>query len=69
MAENCRWNIVRGDLVQVIQGPQAGHKGKVLAVLRDKNRILIENVNMVMSFHAQVSIMTIDEIYYMTYCF
>jgi hypothetical protein len=42
-----RWNIVRGDLVQVIQGPQTGQKGKVLAVIREKNRVIIENVNMV----------------------
>eukprot|EP01036_Dinobryon_divergens_P036123 gene36123-46964_t len=41
-----RWNIVRGDLVQVIQGPQTGQKGKVLAVIREKNRVIIENVNM-----------------------
>ena len=42
-----RWNIVRGDLVQVIQGPQTGQKGKVLAVIREKCRLIIENVNMV----------------------
>lgn len=44
-----KWNIVRGDMVQVSQGPQAGQKGKVLAVLREKNRLLIEGVNMVSS--------------------
>jgi len=42
-----RWNIVRGDEVQVIQGPQEGQKGKVLHVLRKDNRIVIEGVNMV----------------------
>lgn len=41
-----RWTIVKGDLVQVIQGPQTGQQGKVMQVLREKNRILIENVNM-----------------------
>lgn len=40
-----RWNIVTGDLVQVVQGPQVGQQGKVLQVLRKANRILIENVN------------------------
>jgi transcription antitermination factor NusG len=42
-----RWNIVRGDLVQVIQGPQTGQQGKVLNVLRESNRVLIDQVNMV----------------------
>lgn len=42
-----RWNIVRGDLVKVIQGPQEGQEGKVLAVLRKNNRVIIEDVNMV----------------------
>ena len=41
-----RWNIVKGDFVQVIQGPQAGEKGKVLQILRPKARVLIENVNL-----------------------
>lgn len=42
-----RWNIVRGDLVQVTQGPQAGQQGKVIAVIREKSRLVIEGVNMV----------------------
>ncbi|CAM9500327.1 unnamed protein product, partial [Ectocarpus fasciculatus] len=46
VVETNRWNIVRGDLVQVTQGPQTGQQGKVLAVLREKNRLLIEGVNM-----------------------
>ena len=44
-AVNRRWNIVTGDLVQVVQGPQVGQQGKVLQVLRKANRVLIENVN------------------------
>jgi transcription antitermination factor NusG len=44
---NRKWNIVRGDLVQVIEGPQIGEKGKVLHVLRENNRVIIEGVNMV----------------------
>ena len=31
----------------MIQGPQEGQQGKVLAVLRAKNRVVIEDVNMV----------------------
>jgi hypothetical protein len=42
-----RWNIVRGDKVQVIQGPQTGQKGKVLAILRDSCRVIVEGVNLV----------------------
>lgn len=42
-----KWNIVRGDLVKVIQGPQAGQQGRVLKVIRPKNRLIIDGVNMV----------------------
>ena len=45
--KNKRWNIVRGDLVQVINGHCEGEKGKVVAVLRDQNRIIVDGVNMV----------------------
>ena len=41
-----RWNIVSGDMVQVIQGPQTGQRGVVLHVLREKNRVIIDNVNL-----------------------
>ena len=44
-----KWNIVRGDMVEVIQGPQTGQKGKVLQVLRKANRIIVDQVNMVNS--------------------
>lgn len=42
-----RWNIVKGDLVEVIQGPQTGSRGKILTVLRDANSVIIDGVNMV----------------------
>lgn len=42
-----RWNIVRGDQVQVIDGPQNGQKGKVLAIIKEKCRIIVDGVNMV----------------------
>mmetsp|Transcript_2576 Transcript_2576/g.2549 ORF Transcript_2576/g.2549 Transcript_2576/m.2549 type:complete len:183 (-) Transcript_2576:137-685(-) len=41
-----KWNIVKGDMVKVIQGPLEGQEGKVLAVIRKKNRVIIEDVNM-----------------------
>lgn len=44
--ETNRWNIVKGDSVQVINGPQSGQKGKVLHVLRKANRIIVDQVNM-----------------------
>ncbi len=45
--ETNRWNIVKGDMVEVVQGPQTGQRGKVLDVLRDANRIIIDGVNLV----------------------
>lgn len=61
-----RWNIVRGDMVQVIQGPQTGQKGKVLKVLRESNRLIIDGVNMVMIDHQhtnKIFIIPFDEFY------
>ena len=45
-AETHRWKIVAGDNVEVTQGPQSGQKGKVIAVLRAANRIIVDGVNM-----------------------
>eukprot|EP01130_Rhizamoeba_saxonica_P001391 TRINITY_DN11251_c0_g1_i1.p1 TRINITY_DN11251_c0_g1~~TRINITY_DN11251_c0_g1_i1.p1 ORF type:complete len:183 (-),score=39.08 TRINITY_DN11251_c0_g1_i1:21-569(-) len=39
------WKIVKGDQVQVIYGHKKGEKGKVLKVLRKKNRVVVEGVN------------------------
>ena len=36
----------KGDEVVVIAGDDKGSKGKVLQVLREKDRILVEGVNM-----------------------
>ena len=43
--ECSRWNIVTGDIVRVVQGPQEGQQGKVLQVLRKQNRVLVDGVN------------------------
>jgi large subunit ribosomal protein L24 len=40
-------HIKKGDMVTVIAGEAKGQKGRVLEVDRDKNRALIENINMV----------------------
>eukprot|EP00934_Nitzschia_sp_Nitz4_P004127 Nitzschia sp. Nitz4//scaffold66_size103028//43944//44480//NITZ4_004497-RA/size103028-processed-gene-0.5-mRNA-1//1//CDS//3329556347//4117//frame0 len=41
------WDILRGDKVQVIgDHPERGKQGIVLKVLRDKDRVIVEGVNM-----------------------
>ena len=44
--DTARWNIVTGDIVRVTQGPQQGQQGKVMDVLRQSNRIIVEGCNM-----------------------
>ncbi len=39
--------IKKGDLVQVISGSHKGKTGKVLRLIQDKDRVVIEKVNMV----------------------
>jgi large subunit ribosomal protein L24 len=46
-AKKTQWNILRGDKVQVIGShPERGKQGIVMKVLRDKDRVLVEGVNM-----------------------
>ncbi|KAG7374003.1 50S ribosomal protein L24 [Nitzschia inconspicua] len=46
-AKKTSWNILRGDKVQVIGNhPEKGKQGVVLKVLRDKDRVIVEGVNM-----------------------
>jgi large subunit ribosomal protein L24 len=40
-------HVRRGDLVGVITGRERGKRGKVLRVLTDKNRVVVEHVNMI----------------------
>ena len=40
-------HIKKGDTVMVITGESKGQKGRVLSVDRDKNRVIVEGVNMV----------------------
>ena len=44
-AVKCR--IKKDDKVKVVAGKEKGKMGKVLKVLRDKNRVVVENVNFV----------------------
>ena len=39
--------IKKNDLVQVIAGKDAGKRGKVLKVLRDKNRVVVQGVGFI----------------------
>ena len=39
-------NIKKGEDVIVIAGDHKGKKGKILQVLRDKNRVIVEGVNL-----------------------
>ena len=40
-----RWNILRGDTVVVVNGRHRGQSGVVQKVLRDTNRLIVEDVN------------------------
>ncbi len=42
-----KFHIKKGDTVLVVAGNDKGKKGKVLEILRDKNRAIVEEVNMV----------------------
>ena len=42
-----KFKIKSGDTVQVIAGEYKGQEGKVLKVLRDSDKVIIESVNMI----------------------
>jgi large subunit ribosomal protein L24 len=46
--------IARNDLVEVISGDHKGVRGRVLAVLRDSNRVVVEKVRLVKRHRRQV---------------
>lgn len=41
------WKIKKNDEVIVLTGSYKGHKGKVLKVDRDRNRVIVEGANLV----------------------
>jgi large subunit ribosomal protein L24 len=47
MAKKNSLNIKKGDTVKVIAGADKGKQGKVIAVLRDADRVIVEGVNLV----------------------
>ena len=46
-AKPAKLKIRKGDLVKVIAGDSKGSQGKVLEIITDKNRALVEGANMV----------------------
>jgi large subunit ribosomal protein L24 len=46
--------VKKGDLVRVIAGDAKGQEGKVIKVFKEKNKVLVEGVNMVYK-HAKPS--------------
>ncbi len=40
-------HIKKGDTVEVIAGSSKGNRGKVLYVLAEKNRVVVERINMI----------------------
>ena len=49
MAQNKKknLNIKKGDVVRVIAGKDKGAEGRVIAVLREEDRVIVEGVNLV----------------------
>jgi large subunit ribosomal protein L24 len=43
---NKKYHVKKGDTVQVIAGNDKGTRGKILTVYTDKDRVLVEGVNM-----------------------
>jgi large subunit ribosomal protein L24 len=42
-----KFRIKKGDTVQVMQGKEAGKRGKVLRLLADEERVVVERVNFI----------------------
>ena len=47
-----KWQIVKGDLVEVIDGKDVGKQGIIRGVIRAQNKVIVEGVNMVCSYAA-----------------
>jgi large subunit ribosomal protein L24 len=46
-AHKKKLRIKKGDTVQVMQGKEAGKRGKVMRVLADEERVVVESVNFI----------------------
>ena len=47
MSHNLKFRLKSGDTVKVIAGKHKGSQGEVIAILRDKGRVLVKNVNII----------------------
>ncbi|MDR2468759.1 MAG: 50S ribosomal protein L24 [Spirochaetaceae bacterium] len=47
VTEQHKFKLKRDDTVEIIAGKDKGKRGKVLKILRDKDRVLVEGVNIV----------------------
>ena len=46
-AHNKKFRVKKGDTVEVVQGKEAGKRGKVLSVLAGEERVVVERVNFI----------------------
>ena len=42
-----KFHVKKGDEVVVVAGTERGKRGKIIQVLRDKNRVIVEGVKMI----------------------
>lgn len=49
-----RWRVLRGDLVEVISGPEKGIRGRVIEVVRASNRVVVEGAGIVTKYVPQI---------------
>ena len=47
MAKRSKTHVKKGDTVEVIAGSEKGKRGKILRILKDQNRVIVEKINMV----------------------
>ena len=47
-----RWRVLRGDRVQVMAGKNKGQRGVVKSVVRGRNQVIVEGVNLVKKHQA-----------------
>jgi len=45
-----KWNIKKGDMVEINTGRAAGTQGRVKSVIKAKNRVVVEGANMIKNF-------------------
>ena len=59
---NRKFHIKKGDLVQVNAGEDKGKQGKVLEVFPDKERAIVEGINMIIKQEAPIHISNLNVI-------